>query len=260
MKLPYYYTIDTWIISAVQFAVMLISIVAGRASRKVRRGDYGENPGNVAVVTTLYGVMGLLIAFTFGASAERFKQRKEVIVKESNCISTAIYRIGLYADSVQPVFKMNFKLYLESRIAYYEAERDTVRIRVAMRKADMYAAKIWAIAALHSRIPANLVASNQMVPALNAMFDIGNTRFWGEYDRTPPSILTMLFFLSSSAAFMIGYTSAEKGVLDWTRATFFCFFTSLIIFFIIDLDKPRSGIIKIDNHHQAITNLRSMLY
>ena len=259
MQLSWYYSIDTRIICVILFLGMLAFIQLGRRIARRRANNEKENSANAAIIGSLYGLMGLLLAFTFGMSGDRFKSRKEVIVNESNAMSTAIGRIALYADSVQPQFRASFRSYLEARIRYYSAMRDTAKIRQAMNDADKHAADIWRIASSNSRIPSNLVASNQMVPALNEMFDIANTRFWGELERTPSSILTMLLFLSLTTAFMAGYTSQAKGKFDWYLATTFCFLIALVIFFIIDLDAPRKGTITLDAHERAIVNLRKML-
>jgi hypothetical protein len=69
----------------------------------------------------------------------------------------------------------------------------------------------------------------------------------------------MLFCLSIAAAFLAGYTSVEKGKFDWSLAIGFCMLISLVIFFIIDLDKPRSGVITLDDNAHAITNLLKMV-
>jgi len=207
---------------------------------------------------SMYGLLGLLIAFTFGMSGDRFKARKAVIVEEANNISTAVLRIQLYADSVQPLFKENFHHYLKARIKYYEAQ-DFSGIEKSFRDSDHYADQLWKIATKNSKISANLVASNQMVPALNAMFDITQTRFWGEFNRTPDSILIMLFLLSMSTAFVAGYTSVGRKKFDWSLAVGFCLLTSLVIFFILDLDKPRRGLITLDQNEKAIVDLLKML-
>jgi len=221
--------------------------------------DFGDNPGNSVITGSLYGLLGLLLAFTFGMSGDRFKERKNIITQEANNISTAVLRTKLYADSVQPLFMANFKPYLEARIKYFAVHRDTVQIAAAMKETDRYGKILFSIAAKNSRIPANLVASNQMIPALNAMIDITTTRFWSEYNGTPASILYMLFSLSVAAAFLAGYTSVGKGKFDWSLAIGFCFLISLVIFFIIDLDKPRSGIITLDTNARAIVSLRKMV-
>lgn len=259
MALSFYYTIDIWIIVVVQILLMLVCIQSGRLVARNRAQEYADNPGNTAIAASLYGLLGLLLAFTFGMSGDQFKQRKKVILEEANSIGTAILRIQLYADSVQSQFRQQFREYLEARIRYYEAQRDTVKINQALRDADQAATAIWAIAAEQSKIKDNLVASGQMIPALNQMFDIANSRFWGELTRTPGSILTMLFLLSLCTAFVAGYTSRGKGKFDWTMAAGFCVLTSIVIFFIIDLDKPRSGIITTDQTARAITDLRKIL-
>lgn len=259
MKLSLYYSIDTWIICLIQFSLMLVMIQVGRTIARNRSQDYADNPGNSAITASLYGLVGLLLAFTFGMSGERFKQRKQTIIEESNAIGTAILRVELYADSVKPDLRSNFRKYLEARIRYYDSEYDTLSIHQSLQDGTLYGNELWKIASRNSRIPANFVASNQMAPALNHMFDIANTRFWGEYERTPPSILTMLFCLLLVTAFTAGYTSAGKGKLDWCMAICFCFFSSFVIFCIIDLDKPRRGIVTLDQQARAIVDLRQML-
>lgn len=258
MSLSFYYSIATWILSIVQFMLMLICIHSGRVVAKGRVKSYSDNPGNSVITTSLYGLLGLLMAFTFSSSADRFKERKQIIITESDHIGTAILRIQLYADSVQPEMKKHFRSYIQARINYYDANRDTVKIKMAMDEANHYADSLWKIVARQSKMNGNLIASNQMIPVLNNVFDIANMRFWGEYERTPPSILTMLFFLSMCIAFLVGYTSVGKGKFDWAMAISFCLLTCLVVFFIIDLDKPRMGIITLDEQEQAIIDLLKM--
>lgn len=255
MSLSLYYSIDTWIVSLVQFAVMLLCIRLGQFIAS-KNANYSAN---TAIATSVYGLLALLLAFTFNMSGDRFKTRKQLVIQEATQISTAIMRTELYADSVQPRFIENFRPYLESRIKFYEALTDTVAIRKSLQEAEVYRKELWKVVAENSRIPQNLVASNQMVPALNQVFDTATTRYWMDLNRTPASIFTMLFTLSFAAAFLGGYNSVGKEKFDWFLATGFCLFTSLVIFFVIDLDKPRSGVITLDNNQKAMTELRLLL-
>jgi len=221
--------------------------------------DHSKNPGNAALTTSLYGLLGLLLAFTFGMSGDRFRERRNIIINESNAIGTAILRLELYADSVKPDFRKSFHKYLEARIAYFDSGVDIANIRLALERSNSAADSLWEIAASHSRYPANLVASNQMVPALNQMFDVANSRFWSEYNRTPTSILTMLIVLCLSAAFVAGHTSVGEGKFDWFMAFGFCALISIVVYCIIDLDRPRAGLINLDENARAISDLRQML-
>ncbi len=173
-------------------------------------------------------------------------------------IGTAILRLELYADSVKPDFRKSFAKYLDARIAYFDAGADIANIHLSLERSNTAADSLWNIAASHSRYPANLVASNQMVPALNQMFDIANSRFWSEYNRTPTSILTMLVVLCLSAAFAAGHTSVGEGKFDWFMAIGFCMLISIVVYCIIDLDRPRVGIITLEENARAISDLRKM--
>jgi hypothetical protein len=261
MRLSFFFTINTGVLALGLFVLMMLCIVLGRRWSKNRvTPDHSKNPGNTAMTTALYGLLGLLLAFTFGMSGERFRERRNIMIQESNAIGTAVLRLQLYADSVQPAFRKSFSDYLDARIAYFDAGADTVKIRETLRLSDAVADDLWAIAASNSRYPANLVASNQMVPALNQMFDLANSRFWSEYNRTPGSILIMLVILCLSAAFVAGHTSVGEGKFDWFTAFGFCVLISLVVYFIVDLDRPRVGIITLEENARAISNLRNLLF
>lgn len=260
MRLSFYYSINTTLLAAILFALMVTCIILGRWLSKNRvTAAHAKNPGNAAMTTSLYALLGLLLAFTFGMSGDRFRARRTVIIEESNAIGTAALRLQLYADSVHPHFRKYFKDYLTARVSYFDAATDTAKIRQALIQSQTAGAELWRIAMLHARHPANLVASNQMVPALNQMFDIANTRFWSEYNRTPQSILSMLFLLCISAAFVAGHTSVGEGKFDWFMAIGFCALISCVIYFIIDLDRPRAGIITLEKNARAISDLRSLI-
>ena len=108
MKLSYLFELATWLVSCILFLQMLAAIWVGRWFAKNRSQEYTENPGTTAITASLYGLLGLLLAFTFGMSGERFKERKHLIVDEANAINTVRLRLRLYPDSVQMQFQKSF--------------------------------------------------------------------------------------------------------------------------------------------------------
>jgi hypothetical protein len=50
---------------------------------------------NGAVAAAIFGLMGLLIAFTFSGAASRFDERRHLIVQEANAIGTFYLRLDL---------------------------------------------------------------------------------------------------------------------------------------------------------------------
>ena len=129
-------------------------------------------------------------------------------------------------------------------------------IESSQSAATLAGQKLWNRAAELSHNPDNMVASQQMIPALNTMLDASTTRLMGELARVPDSIIWMLFILSIASTFYLGYASAAKETLDWMVATGFCLLISLVIYITLDLDRPRRGLIQLSTSQKAMMELR----
>ena len=103
-----------------------------------------------------------------------------------------------------------------------------------------------------------LIPSNNMIPALNAMFDIATTSDVTLQTRVPDLIVYMLFVLALASSFIGGFTSRSIRSRDWIIVTGFALLSSMIIYITLDLARPLRGIIKADMGTQAIVDLRNM--
>ena len=105
------------------FAALLAAQEAGfRAGRRRRSGEADTAPtGLGAVEGALFGLMGLLIAFTFSGAEARFENRRRLIVQEANAIGTAYLRIDLLPAASQPAVRDLFRRYVDQRLAGYAA-------------------------------------------------------------------------------------------------------------------------------------------
>src|SRR4051794_21066793 len=75
----------------------LLLLEVGRRIGHKRHNADPEDPsvGLGAVDGAVFGLMGLLIAFTFSAAATRFDARRALIVEEANAIGTSYLRLDL---------------------------------------------------------------------------------------------------------------------------------------------------------------------
>ncbi|MBO9571671.1 MAG: hypothetical protein J7497_05615 [Chitinophagaceae bacterium] len=255
MKIPLIYQIDpVWYIT-ILFILMLVSLYTGSRVSKKRRNDIGDDNRSGVLVAGMFSLSAFILVFTFGMSVNRYEERRHVIVTEANNIGTAVLRADLYPDSVRNLFRAEFKKYVEARIAFFEAGKDIDKIMQTLKMSEESSSKLWQIAAGQSRIPSNLVASNQMIPALNDMIDVVMTRNIGLLSKVPPSILIMLFLLSITSSFFAGIVLRH---IDWLIATGFCFLTAMVIYITLDLDQPRRGFIQLDTSQKAMYDLRKM--
>jgi len=256
MKHSFLYDTDAWIICSILFVLMIGMVYLGLYLRhKAITSAEGLGP----VEASLFGLLALLLAFTFGEADSRFDVRRRIITTEANNIGTAILRADMYTDSERAAFRKDFAGYVDARVNYYEAKREEAKIAAAKEEANKYAGLLWKRAASLSKDPANLAASNQMMPALNAMIDITTEREAALKATVPESVLVLLFVISLCCSFFIGYCVAHDKKLNRLAVGGFIFLTSIVIYVIIDLDRPRRGIINLDSNQQYIKDLRTML-
>jgi hypothetical protein len=224
--------------------------------RQIKRFPDLVNTGLGTVEGSLLGLMALLLSFAFGISASKYESRRQTIVQEANNIGTVILRCDLYPDSVRNLFRADLKNYLEARIAYYDDGDDAVQIQYNLSMADSLSGLCWKRAASLSHYPVYMVPTMQMVPALNAMIDIVTTREAGRRSVLPRLILNILLILTIVSSFMTGYGS--KGH-DRRRVLVvaFALMTTLALYLVIDLDRPRQGYINLNTAQQQMINLRS---
>jgi hypothetical protein len=219
-------------------------------------GTAGEGLG--AIEGSLLGLLALLLSFTFSMSASKSDTRRQIIVQEANDIGTAILRCDLYPDSARSKLKPMFSDYLNARISYYQAGIDETKLNQSLQQSNEYSGRIWKFVTGLSQDKENTFRSQQMVPALNAMMDIATTRDADRNAHVPESIYWLLFLLTITGSFIVGYGSKGKS-FNWIMVCGFTLMTIMTVYLILDLDRPRRGIINMDQTHQKIVELKDLL-
>ncbi len=245
-------------------AVLFVSMIAfNHAGFYFRQWEVKKFPDNKfkglgPTEGTLLGLLALLLSFTFSMSAGKNDTRREIIVEEANDIGTAILRCDMYPDSNRKELHGLFANYINARIAYYDAGVDTTKINQSLRLTNVASAKIWKKVAALSQDKDNVLRSQQMIPAVNAMIDMVSTRDAARSAHVPGSILWMLFLLTIAGSFIMGYGSNGKH-FNKIIVGGFALMTVMTIYLILDLDRPRRGIINMDNVEARIVALKEMV-
>ena len=192
----------------------------------------------------MLGLLALLLSFTFGMSSSRHDRRVNIIIEEANAIGTAILRSDLYPDSIRNEFRKDFEAYLETRITFFSAKADLPAVVKSLQDGQNLQTSLWERASSLGRDKENLHRTAQMIPALNAMFDIATTRTAATLDKVPEIIFYLLFLICITASLMVGYAGGVKP--DWTMVLSFSLMISMTVYLIVDLDRPRRGAITMD--------------
>jgi uncharacterized membrane protein HdeD (DUF308 family) len=249
---------SSFTIASSVFGLMMLFFYLGIQLRKMREKKLHnvEEKSIGAIEGSLLGLLALLLSFTFSMSSSRHDKRINVIVEEANNIGTAILRADLYPDSIRSAFRKDFKAYLESRIDFFEAGHDMQKIMKTLERSSALQQSLWNRAAFYGRDKDHFHRSSQMIPALNAMIDIVTTRNAGNIAKVPELIIYLLFMLCWISAFMLGYSVGKKP--DWIVIVCFAVTIVMTIYLIIDLDRPRRGIITMKDMNMEIIKLQSM--
>ncbi|WP_161627166.1 bestrophin-like domain [Flavobacterium subsaxonicum] len=253
------YQTPTFVIVAILFVLMLLFNRIGFSihKRQIAKNPESASDGLGPVEGSLLGLLALLLSFTFGMSASRSDARRQAIVQEANDIGTAVLRADLYPDSIRTALRADFKQYVEARIAYYQSGTDADKNQEAIKKAVKYSDKIWVAVVQQSQDKENTLRSQQMIPALNSMIDIVSTGDATKNATVPDSIFWFLFLLIITASLIVGYSNNGKKINHFIVSGF-ALMTVLTVFLIMDLDRPRRGIINTDASVQNIISLRDM--
>lgn len=240
---------------------ILICFEVGRRMgvARLHRHPGGLFKGSGPVEAGVYGLLGLLIAFTFAGGASRMENRRHLITEEANAIGTAYLRIDLLRATAQPALRQLFREYLDSRLEIYRKLPDIDAAKAELGRSIKLQSEIWAraIAACHDS--GSQFAYMLFLPALNQMFDITTTRFAATRSHPPLVIYIMLVVLSLIGALLAGYGMSGNKDRNWFHMVIFATMLSLTVYVIMDLEFPRLGLIRIDKADQVLTELRKSL-
>jgi hypothetical protein len=259
LNLTFLQTIPPYVIAIVLFLLTIACYMIGHRLR-VRKLSKSKNPGEddpSAVSGTLLGLLALLLAFTFGMANSRYDDRRSLVTKEANAISTAILRADIFPDSMRTILRTHFRDYLEARINHYEAKMDISKTVAEYNRANEISSEIWAITATYAQKDNITVRTSELIPALNDMIDITTIRRAVGESTIPDSIMYFLFILCVCATFLLGYD--RKSSFDWIIVIGFAIMLSATVYTILDLDRPRSGLITLDKANMKIIELRELL-
>lgn len=243
------------------FASILITLELGRriGNYRLRIDPEGARTGVGAIEGAVFGLLGLLIAFTFSGAAERMNMRRDLIVQETNAIGTAWLRIDLLPADSQPLLRQQFRDYTDLRIAYYRDMHDTAKAHQNNARATELQLQIWkdSVSAVANMTAPALGVS--LLQALNEVIDITTTRHVAMKTHPPLLIYLMLGLLTLISALFIGFGMAGNGKRNWLHSTGYALVMISAFYVILDFEFPRMGIIRIDQVDQIMLEQRKSM-
>jgi hypothetical protein len=246
------------------FPIVPFLVVLGLAlefGRWLRLRELRGRPDTVAasfgaVDGAVFGLMGLILGFSFAGAGSRFESRRQLIVQEANAIGTAWLRLDLLPEAARAPLQAKFRDYADARIAGYRAFPDTVAANQAFARAKAMQPAIWSEALAAAAAMPTTAGTILLLPALNAMFDDANTRDASLRAHLPMTIFVLLIFLVLCCGVLAGYGITTGGPRNWLHILGFSAVITIMLYVITDYEYPRRGRITLAAFDQLLVDVR----
>jgi hypothetical protein len=232
----------------------------GVAMRRIALDPEGAKKGAGVVEGSIFGLLSLLVAFTFSGSATRFDGRRHLVSEETIRISTAWERIHVLPPGAQPPMRQLFKRYLDARLDTYRNPADEEATKAAWDHSVRLQEEIWVAGVAASQASPTTAASMLFLPSVNQMIDITRTRLMATRMHPPRIVYAMLATFALIGALLAGYHMAGGKARSWLHAVGFAAVIASTLYVILDLEYPRLGLIRVDAADEVLLELRRSMH
>ena len=198
-------------------------------------------------LTSLFGVLGLMLAFSFGSGVSFHKTRKQAIVQEANALGTAYLRAGLVDDPGRSELRRVLLAYAHTRVAGSREIPDAETLRKLIEESWRAKAKLWPVTEEILRESEKGPIGASLAAAVNNVLDADTIRVAAIVDCLPPVVLTMLLLIAAATVSVAGFNAGLSGRISRWRATILCLVVAAIMLVILDFDRPITGFIRVSN-------------
>lgn len=252
--------VPLWLIFAATVAVTAAAIEAGYRLGQFRRGRKDgerelekEQPVGAIAASTL-GLLGFMLAFTFGLAASRFDARRLVVLDESNAIGTTYLRAGLLKEPEQREIRRLLREYVDARLAVVELKTHREAMAASLSLHD----QLWAQATTAAAADPHSITTGLFVESLNDVIDLHAKRvLLGLRSRIPAPVWIALYLIAALAMGSLGYQEGLAGSRRSLAVVALLLTFSAVMLLIADLDRPQEGMLRVSQ--QSMIDLKQLI-
>jgi hypothetical protein len=251
------YNLSSALLIGILFLVSVLAMEAGYYLG--RRAQARANPATIdhvaMIQTALLSVLALLLGFTFSLALQRYDRRSEAVVNEANAIGTTYLRTELLPSLIRDEVQMLLRTYLDGRVQESMIPLSKREQRQALlEQASQDQEVLWRYALQAAEQDKNPVTSSLFIESLNELIDSFDNRNAALDRHVPETVMLLLYGAFLMSLGIVGYASGIAGHRPSFAAYLMVVLILVVIFIIVDLDRPRRGLIEIN--HTSLTALQ----
>jgi len=241
----YFNSLSLGAICGLSILLVLIALSVGNLLGRfsARNGDVGESSIGGTVAATL-GLLAFMLAFTFNMAADRFSQRKTLLLDEVNTIATTYLRADLLPPRERDRARKLLAEYVELRDIN---PKDVPDFDERMARSSAIQRQLWQLVAALSAAGYDGQRLRGFYESLNGLIDAHTARLYiGLRYRIPLPIWEALYAITALAMFGIGFQLGvgRRGSPQVVLSLALAF--SVVILLIADLDRSGEGFLVIE--------------
>lgn len=239
------------------FLGMLGMLEIGRrlGLRRAALDPEGANAGIGPLEGSVFGLLGLLLAFTFSGAAGRWDNRRDLVVQEANAIGDAWARLDTLPPATQPALRDGMRRYVEARLETYRLIPDLDAVMKELRRSVEIQDEVWKGAVAACATPEGQRVTMLVLPALDAAFDMTTIRTAKALQHPPFIIFVLLFVLALASAVIAGHGMTGGKRRNWLSMAGYAAATAIAVYAILDLEFPRIGFVRLDDEDRMLVEV-----
>ena len=236
--------VPVWLMGVGIFGLLWLAAFAGRhLSRKKQRESSGDAG---LVVSASLGLLALLLGFTVSMAVNRYDARRTALVAEANAADDFRQRLDLLPSGSRHTTLAELGRYLDARLRYSATGQRKQGRAAANSDAQVAVKHLWAQIVVDYR-DADASTRLLLVQSANDMFSAATARDAALSARLPSSLILLLILFPVTSMVLVGYVSGMSRGLYLTASTEMILLLTLTLLLIVDLDRPRSGTILVND-------------
>lgn len=248
-----------FIVTVLLITLILAMEVGYRLGLKAQSRTEAEDKSHVnAIQASLLGILALMLGFTFSLALQRYDSRSLAVVDEANAIGTAYLRSQLLPPSVRDDVQRVLRQYLDVRIQGSVVPlSDQAKRQALMMQVDQSQRDLWRYAVQAVEEDDRPTTTGLFIQSLNELIDSYGRRNAALNRHIPEVVLFLLYGTFVMTWGIVGYASGITGHRPSFVAYIMLFLVVLLILIIIDLDRPRRGMIQVSQ--TSLTELQAAI-
>lgn len=228
-----------WLLALIFLAALILARELGYACRRWRRTDE-DDKGDAFAMTSILGLLALLIGFTYALALQRYDARRELVIAEANALGTTWLRLQVLDDPDRSRIQGIMRRYVTARIAYGNAGTDREEME-RYEQTDALQRELWqAVVASVEPFKQTALAS-LLLSTTNESIDLAASRLATRQAHIPQRLMRTLLVFAVAAAGMVGFERGKQR----TATTLLFVLLTLAVVVIVDLERPTTGAIDV---------------